>query len=142
LDNDNLKKGIIFGIIAVITIGFQPIVANSRPMVLDFYIFAAMTVIVEAILFFPLMLIERKKIKSDYKKDLITSEELESLLYGYKKHIPLLILVGSAFGFGMILFFLGYQLAGAINGSLAQKSTVFFALLFGFFILNEKISKI
>ena len=63
--NDNLKKGIIFGIIAVITIGFQPIVANSRPMILDFYIFAAMTVIVEAILFFPLMLIDDLNISVD-----------------------------------------------------------------------------
>jgi drug/metabolite transporter (DMT)-like permease len=40
------------------------------------------------------------------------------------------------------MFFAGYELAGAINGSLAQKSTIFFSILFGCIILREKISKI
>jgi drug/metabolite transporter (DMT)-like permease len=74
-------------------------------------------------------------------KELITIEEMDSFLNGYKKNKLLLIFVGSAFGFGMILFFIGYQLAGAINGSLAQKATVFFSLLFGWLILHEKITK-
>jgi drug/metabolite transporter (DMT)-like permease len=66
---------------------------------------------------------------------------MNSLLYGYKRNRGLLVFVGFAFGFGMFMFFLGYQIAGAINGSLAQKSALFFSLLFGFLILREKISK-
>ncbi|MFX1452763.1 MAG: DMT family transporter [Promethearchaeota archaeon] len=141
MENENLKKGIIFGILACILIGLQPIVGNSRPIVLDAFVFAAMTMIVEAIVFFPLMIFERNKIRDNYKNELIGSEELDSLLYGYKRNKLLLIFVGLAFGFGMFLFFLGYQLAGTINGSLAQKSSVLFLLLFGFLILHEKISK-
>ncbi|MHA1439994.1 MAG: DMT family transporter [Promethearchaeota archaeon] len=142
MKKEDLKKGLIFGTIGIFLIGLQPIVANSRPSVLDFYIFAAMTVIIEALLFLPLMLIERKKIKSDFHNNIINLEEFESLLYGYKNNKLLLLFVGSAFGFGMILFFIGYQLAGAINGSLAQKSTIFFSLIFGAILLREKISKI
>ena len=141
MENKNLKKGIIFGILGAFLIGLQPVVANARPMIIDAYIFAAMTMTVEATIFFPLMLIERNKIRDNYKNNSIYIEELNSLLYGYKRNKLLLIFVGIAFGFGMFLFFLGYQLAGAINGSLAQKSALFFSLLFGFLILHEKISK-
>ena len=41
---------------------------------------------------------------------------------------------------GHLLFQTGYQLAGSINGSLAQKSTVIFSLLFGVLIMKEKVS--
>ena len=141
MENKNLKKGIIFGILGAFLIGLQPVVANARPMIIDAFIFAAMTMVVEATIFFPLMLIERKKIRESYTNNSISIEELNSLLYGYKRNKGLLIFVGFAFGFGMFLFFLGYQIAGAINGSLAQKSALFFSLLFGFLILREKISK-
>jgi drug/metabolite transporter (DMT)-like permease len=141
LEKENLKKGIIFGVFGTILVGLQPIVINLSPEKIDAYIFAAMTVIIEALIFFPLMMIERSKIRSNYMKELITIEEMDSFLNGYKKNKLLLIFVGSAFGFGMILFFIGYQLAGAINGSLAQKATVFFSLLFGWLILHEKITK-
>jgi len=133
-------KGVIFGIISVFIIGFQPIVANSRPVILDAYLFAAMTVFVEALIFFPLMKLERKKIKLDYKRQLIDSEDYQSLLFGYKKNRTLLICVGIIFGVCQILFFVGYEYSGAINGSLAQKSTIFFSLLFGYIILHEKIT--
>ena len=141
MEKENLRKGIIFGVFGTILVGLQPIVINLSPEKIDAYIFAAMTVIIEALIFFPLMMIERRKIRSNYRKELITIEEMDSFLNGYKKNKLLLIFVGSAFGFGMILFFIGYQLAGAINGSLAQKATVFFSLLFGWLILHEKISK-
>jgi len=141
LEKENLRKGIIFGVFGTILVGLQPIVINLSPERIDAYIFAAMTVIIEALIFFPLMMIERSKIRSNYRKELITIEEMDSFLNGYKRNKLLLIFVGCAFGFGMILFFIGYQLAGAINGSLAQKATIFFSLLFGWLILHEKITK-
>ncbi len=67
MENNNVKKGLSFGMVAAFMIGLQPIVANSRPTIIDAYIFAAMTTLIEAIVFFPFMLIERKKIKSDCK---------------------------------------------------------------------------
>ncbi len=142
MNNVNYGKGIIFGIACVILVGLQPIIANSRPSELDAYFFAATTCIIEASLFFPLMLIERKKIKASYMNEQTNSEELYSQLNGWKKNKILLLYVGINFGIAQILFFLGYQLAGAINGSLAQKTTVIFALLFGYLINREKISKV
>ncbi|MHA1468372.1 MAG: hypothetical protein ACTSP6_09905, partial [Promethearchaeota archaeon] len=115
MENKNLERGIIFGLLGAFLIGLQPIVANSRPMIIDAYLFAAMTTSVEALIFFPLALIERRKIKFDFENEKISIEEHDSLLHGYKRNIPLLIFVGGAFGFGMFLFFTGYQLAGAIN---------------------------
>ena len=58
------RKGLIFGVLAVIFVGLQPIVANARPEVLDAHIFAAMTCLIEALIFFPLMLFEIKSINS------------------------------------------------------------------------------
>ena len=141
MENKNLERGIIFGLLGAFLIGLQPIVANSIPMIIDAYLFAAMTTSVEALIFFPLALIERRKIKLDFENEKISTEELNSLLHGYKRNVPLLIFVGGAFGFGMFLFFTGYALAGAINGSLAQKTALFFSLLFGSIILHEKITK-
>lgn len=138
---DNHKKGILFGIICVILVGLEPIIANSRPSELDAFIFAAMTVIIEAILFFPIMLVERKKIKSKHELNVISTEEMESLLYGYKNNRLLLLYIGITFGIAQILFFIAYTLSGAINGSLSQKTTIIWALLFGFLINHEKITK-
>ena len=53
MENKNLEKGIIFGVLAAFLIGLQPVVANARPMIIDAFIFAAMTMIVEATIFFP-----------------------------------------------------------------------------------------
>jgi len=140
LEKQNLKKGLIFGIFGTVIGGLNPIIANSRPEIIDAYLFAAMTVIVQAIIFFPLMMVERNKLKSDFKNNNITYEEMDSFLNGYKRNKLLLIFLGIIFGACMILFFIGYQLAGAINVNLVLKTTIFFSLFFGWIILGEKIS--
>lgn len=136
------QKGIIFGILGIIGIGFQPIVANSRPAIIDAYLFAATTCLVEAIVFFPLMLMERKRLLLLKTKNPEISEIFDSQINGWKKNKRLCFYIGATFGIGQILFFVGYQLSGAINGSLAQKTTVIFSLIFGYLILKEKITKI
>ena len=55
-----MKKGILFGGLGVFFVGLQPIIANARPQSLDSYIFAAMTCLIEAAIFFPLILVERR----------------------------------------------------------------------------------
>ena len=137
---DDLEKGLIFGIIATILIGLQPIVANARPEFIDPYIYAVLTLFFEAVIFFPIMILQRHLFKIKHEKGLIGQEELESYLYGYKDNKLRLIYVGITFGVGQVLFFVGYGLAGSINGALAQKSTIFFSLLFGVLILGETIT--
>jgi drug/metabolite transporter (DMT)-like permease len=142
----NLKKGLIFGVIGVFLIGLQPIIANSRPKIIDPYIFAAITAIIEAIIFLPLYFFERKGIILSLKKNkTIDVLSISSLLNGWKKrnNIKLLILIGLIFSIVPILLYIGFATAGAILSSLALKSEVIFALLFGSLILKEeKISKI
>jgi drug/metabolite transporter (DMT)-like permease len=92
------------------------------------------------------MLAERKRIKSNIAKldSNLESEkiqEFESLLNGFKNHKLFLIYLGITFAIVYVLFFWGYELAGAINGALAQKVDLIFALLFGYLINKEKISK-
>lgn len=131
-------------------IGLQPIVANSRPETLDSYIFAAMTVLIEALIFLPLFLFERYRFKRKIANEstLITSskslEEYKSLLNGWKskRNIFLIISIGLTFAIAQILFFIGYKEAGAINGSLAQKTTVIFGLVFGYLINKEDVNYI
>jgi drug/metabolite transporter (DMT)-like permease len=143
LSGENIKKGVIYGVLGVFLIGLQPIVANARPTYLDAYIFAAMTTIIEALLFTPLMLLERRKLKSQKgENENIESKVIERKLNGWKDNKLLLIYVGLNFGIMQILFFVGYRIAGSINGSLAQKTTVMFSLLFGYLLLGERITKV
>ena len=135
------KKGLLFGGLGVFIVGFQPIVANARPQSLDAFIFAAMTCLVEAIVFFPLMIMEIKK-KNSNTNDSNRTVFQSTVWQNWKKNIWLLIIIGIIFGLNQLLFFIGYDLAGAINGSLTQKTSVFFGLIFGVLILKERITKV
>ncbi len=78
-------KGLLYGVGSLILIGIQPIIINSRPAEIDIYLFAMMTVIYEAIIFLPLMLIERKRIKSMKNTNTDMLNEISSLLNGWEK---------------------------------------------------------
>jgi len=138
--NKNLKKGLIFGVIGNFFVGFQPIIANSRPAALDAHIFAALTCIVEAVIFLPLILIEKKVNLA--KNNNANANHSNSMIKNWRKNIWLFLFIGTIFGLNQLLFFIGYELAGAINGSLTQKTTVFFSLIFGYLILKERITKV
>ena len=138
--NKNLKKGLLFGVIGNIFVGFQPIIANSRPVALDAHIFAALTCLIEAIIFLPLIIIEKKVNLAKINK--ISTNHSNSMMKNWRKNIWLFLFIGIIFGLNQLLFFVGYELAGAINGSLTQKTTVFFGLIFGFLILKERITKV
>ncbi|MFX0142186.1 MAG: EamA family transporter, partial [Candidatus Hodarchaeota archaeon] len=120
----------------------QPVIANSRPSIIDPYIFAAITALIEALIFFPIFMLETRRISKNNPSE---EERIDSLLNGCKKkkNIKLLIVIALIFSIVPILLYIGYDLAGAINSSLALKSEIIFALLFGYLILKEeKISKI
>ena len=137
---DNLtKKGLLFGFIGIIFVGLQPIIAISKPSMLNAHISAAMTCLVETAIFFPLMLIELNKNKKSNQNHDINKH---TILQGWKNNLWLLIFIGFIFGINQIFFFIGYDMAGAINGSLTQKTTVFFSMLLGYLILKEKITKL
>jgi len=135
----NTKKGLIFGIIGIVFVGLQPIIANLRPYTVDAYLAAAMTCLVETIIFLPLMLIEWKKIKQNNKEAILNKT---SILKGWRNNVWLLLFIGLIFGINQIFFFIGYKMAGAINGSLTQKTTVFFSMFLGYLILKERITKL
>jgi drug/metabolite transporter (DMT)-like permease len=143
MENYNLRKGLICGTIGVLGISLQPIIANSRPAIIDPYIFAAVTALIMATIFFPLFVIERHKLKSSI--DVNSNEKIYSLLNGWKKktNLKFLAIIGITFSIVPVLLYVGFDLAGAINSSLTLKSEVFFALLFGYIFLKEKrISKV
>jgi drug/metabolite transporter (DMT)-like permease len=138
--SNNLKKGLIFGVLGTILVGFQPVVANSAKSI-DSHLFAAMTCLIEATIFLPLIFLESQlnKKKENGNPDLKVNN---SILINWKKNFWLLLIIGIIFGVNQFLFFIGYRLAGAINGSLTQKTSVFFALLYGYLLLKEKITKL
>ncbi|MFX1567650.1 MAG: DMT family transporter [Promethearchaeota archaeon] len=143
MDN-NIKKGLITGFIGIVFVGLQPIVALLRPTAVDAYLSGAMTCLVETMVFFPIMLFELK-FKSSNKRILINKENQNSqsnFLSSWKKNIWLLLFIGLLFALNQVLFFVGYSLSGAINGSLTQKTTVFFGIILGFLILKERVTKL
>lgn len=144
MENYNLKKGIIFASICIFTIGLQPVISIARPNIIDPYLFGAITALIEAILFFPIFLIERGKLKRELSNDPISNEKNSSLIHGWKKksNIKVIIIIGLTFSAVPILLYIGYELAGPIISSLTMKSEIIFALLFGFLFLKEKISKV
>lgn len=136
-----LLKGIVFALISLIFVSMQPIIARAKPSVLDAYIFAATTCLIMTIIYFPLMIIERKRIKQLYNSNPSFLLEKPLLLVGWKKYKLFLLYIGINFAIAQTLFFVAYENAGAINGSLAQQTEFIFALLFGYLIYHEKISK-
>jgi len=145
VENYNLKKGIICGLIAVFLIGMQPVIAISRPSIIDPYIFAAITALLEALIFLPIFMVEIRRLNNSSKNNPSEENRINSLLNGWKKkkNIKLLIVITLTFSVIPVLLYIGYDLAEPINSSLALKSEIVFALLFGHLILKEeRISKI
>ena len=136
MSNYDLRKGVIYCSIGVFLIGLQPVIANSRPKTIDPIIFGGVSALIEALIFMPFYFIERKTIKKENRSI--------SLLNGWKKKRNLFLLFGIGLVFSAIpiMLYIGYEIAGAINSSLALKSEIVVALLFGFLLLNERISKI
>ena len=92
------------------------------------------------------MLLERNRIKANLVNLDSTTEsekiqEINTLLNGFKNHRLLFIYLGINFAIVYVLFFYGIELAGAINGTLAQKMDLIFGLFFGYLINKEKIKK-
>jgi drug/metabolite transporter (DMT)-like permease len=140
----NLKKGVAYGSIGVVLMSLQPIIANARPLIIDPFIFAAITALLEAIIFLPIFLFERRKLIHNKTSEL-SLELKNSLLNGWKmkRNIRLLGIIGVMFSIVPVLMYIGFRIAGAINSTLTFKSEIMFALLFGSIFLKEKrISKI
>jgi drug/metabolite transporter (DMT)-like permease len=142
VENENLKKGLLFGIVAIFTIGLQPVIANSRPKIIDPYLFAAITSLIEALIFLPIYILERKKLKKRMEVEIDEKQQLMNKLSGWKKvsSIKLLLIIGLTFSIVPVLNYVGFELAGAINSSLIFKSEIIFALIFGYLFLKEKVS--
>ncbi|MFW9901586.1 MAG: DMT family transporter [Candidatus Thorarchaeota archaeon] len=140
----NIKKGLVTGFIGIIFVGLQPIIALLRPSTVDAYLSGAMTCLVQALIFLVIMLFELKIMNINRQK--MNNQPNENnrfhFLINWKKNISLLVFIGLLFSVNQVLFFIGYDLAGAINGSLTQKTTVFFGLLLGYLILKERITKL
>ncbi|MHA1104904.1 MAG: DMT family transporter [Promethearchaeota archaeon] len=116
--------------------------ANSRPSTIDPIIFAAFSALIGAILFCPIYFLERKKLKRESNLDNAKSYKNGNLLIGWKqkRNILVFILIGITFSVVPVMLFIGFELTGAINSSLALKSEIVVALFFGFIILKEKVS--
>ena len=100
-----------------------------------------MTNFFELVIFLPLYMLERRKFKLKIQNNL--SENLllfETQLSGWKKNKKLLLLIGIIFTAVPVLNFFGLEHAGTINGSMVLKSRILFSLVFGYLILQEKVS--
>ena len=128
---NDYKKGVCFALISLLFVSMQPIIVNSRPSELDAWIFGAMTVLTMALIYFPMLVLERKKMS---QKGLYNEGWL-------KENKKVLVYIGINFGIAQVLFVIAYELAGALSGSLAQQTQIIFGLIFGFLINHEKITK-
>jgi drug/metabolite transporter (DMT)-like permease len=140
----NLKRGITFGAIGVTLISLQPVIANARPSIIDPYLFAAITALIEAMIFLPLYLFERRRLTNNKNPEL-KRDVIDSLLNGWKRkrNLRLLVIIGVVFSIVPVLMYIGFNIAGAINSALTLKSEIIFALIFGSIFLKEKrISKV
>ena len=142
MTREKVVKGTIYGLISLILVSFEPIVAAAKPDEIDAYLFATTTCVIEALIFGPLMGIERRKMKSFQINNPSSKEVIFSRLNSWKKRKNLffMVYIGINFAIAQILFFLAIQLGGAINIALAQQMSLIFALLFGFLINHEKIT--
>lgn len=100
-----------------------------------------MTNFFELVIFLPLYILERRKFKviiqNNFSENLLM---FETQLFGWKKNKKLLLLIGLIFTAVPVLNFWGLEHTGAINGSIVLKSRILFSLIFGYIILQEKVS--
>jgi drug/metabolite transporter (DMT)-like permease len=146
-EENDLKKGAIFGVLAAILIGFEPIVANLRlisEIYIDPIIFAAMTAFFEALIFLPIYLNERGNLKNLIREDDSRIEVFEKQLNGWKmkRNSTLLFSIALVFSIVPVLLYMGFELAGNVNSSLTLKTEIIFSMIYGHLILKEKITKI
>jgi drug/metabolite transporter (DMT)-like permease len=146
-EENDLKKGAIFGVLAAILIGFEPIVANLRlisEIYIDPIIFAAMTAFFEALIFLPIYLNERGNLKNLIRADDSRIEVFEKQLNGWKmkRNSTLLFSIALVFSIVPVLLYMGFELAGNVNSSLTLKTEIIFSMIYGHLILKEKITKI
>ncbi|MFW9968983.1 MAG: DMT family transporter [Candidatus Odinarchaeota archaeon] len=140
----NVKKGLLTGIIGVIFVGLQAVLTQLRPPSVDAYLSGAMTCLVETIIFFPTMLIEFRFMNSSTRKlnNYENQRNRGHFLKSWKRNKWMLLFIGILFAVNQVLFFVGYSLSGVINGSLTQKTTVFFGLILGYLVLKERVTKL
>ena len=86
LEDENLRKGLLYAIIVGIAVSIMPIVIISRPQVIDQYIFAAMTFIIVSLIFMPLVFLERKSLKKRIENNPSSKDCNELVLHGWKNH--------------------------------------------------------
>jgi drug/metabolite transporter (DMT)-like permease len=149
VDNPNFIKGIFWCITAIFFAAFQPIISNSRPIEIDSFLYAIISVFYELIIIFPIMLLKSRytRVKKAPQIDVKPQESslnksTPSITQSLKKNAFRLIILGCVFSIAQILYFEGFQLAGAISGAIALKSEVIFMLIFGGLFLKEHISKL
>ncbi len=142
MKNKKLTIGLSYAFIAMILVGLQPIIALGRDEALDPYFFTGITCLYQAILFIPITLIYRRKLKNQLLKEPNQFHLNNSLLYSWKKkkNVNFLLYIGISFSISQILYFTGLDIAGAVNGALTQKTTILFGLLFGYLINQEKVT--
>jgi drug/metabolite transporter (DMT)-like permease len=129
----------------MLLVSLQPIIALARDSSIDAYLFASITCFYQSIFFLPVMILQRRKLKTHIRNPRLGSSgdiEFISLLDGWKnkKTFSVILYLGINFAITQVLFYYAFDLAGAINGSLSQKTTVIFALVFGYVINREKIT--
>ncbi len=77
MDNYNFKKGLFYSILGSLLISLQPIIAISRPPIIDAYIFGAVVALIEALIFLPIYLIEKKNLKKAIKNNPLNHEKFD-----------------------------------------------------------------
>ena len=144
--NPNFKKGIFYGFITLLAISTHPVISRSRPTILDPFFFAICTVLFEALFDIPFLIkytIKSRKKQSDLEQDEKNPKntEINPEINEFWKHSWKFLIIGSIFALAQLLFFLGFETADAITGSIAVKSSIIFTMLFGIIFLKEKVTK-
>lgn len=134
--------GLLYGLLGLFLIGLQPVIIIARPKSLDTYIFAAMATLFATFFFLPLVFIERKRLKTKIKEEPSNSILYTNKLTNWKNHYKFLFYLGLVFGLGRVFFYFALDLVGASIGSVLSKAGIVMALIFGYYILKEKITLI
>ncbi len=125
------KFGVLMAVITLFAIASQPIISGKRPAILDPVIFALATNLFENLIILPFAIkdtIYNRKSNPYFIKETI------------RKYWWRFLIIGSVFAVSLIMFFYGFDISGAISGSIVMKSDIIFTLIIGWIFLREKAS--
>jgi len=127
------SKGIVLAMFVMLGNGFLPVINNARPKDLGEVLFTFMTILIEMVTIFPVVLIEQHM--TGLPLHLIAGSK-----DAWRKYWKSFVCIGILFAIATYFLVFGLSSTDSTTGAVAMKTMPISAVFMGYFYLHEKIT--